>query len=357
MTETKTIEPSVKKAISFHYHPYNFEKGEHAVEKADKDGKKRRYICGISSGSKFDRHEERMTEKCIHSFNEQANSGDILLYPDIHGIQASKDIGILTKSEIMEDGNWYTEFRLYDESDDVDQDSIDTAGKIWKQVRGEAPYNKPRQKGFSVEGYIPPGGIIAASNQGGKISKRIMDAVELDGVILVPRPAYQDSIATAVYKALGEMNPDKSDHVRKDIQTTFSQVLKSQEAGGEFWKKKAALNEALDETIEAIMGTNDETARERLDLAYEEYSDMMVELIISTPNLFEEKSEETDADPGPYGKPEPVIKQHLNGAVMKAISSYAVSAPKPSVQKPPNPGVIKAINTAVQKSKNRRIQK
>ena len=140
-----TAETPVKKAISFHFHPKDFTSGGHAVEKAD-GGKKRRYLAGISSGVKIDAHDERMTPKCVKSFMDQANSGTILLYPDIHGIKASKDIGILTKAEVLPNGDWHCEFRLYDEMDDVDSESVQTANKIWKQINGMPPYKKPLQK-------------------------------------------------------------------------------------------------------------------------------------------------------------------------------------------------------------------
>ena len=98
--------------ITFHFHPYEVKKGDfskYAVEKQDDEGRKRRYVCGIASGTQVDGHGERMTEKCIKSFMEQANSGDILLYPDPHGIKSTDDIGILKKANILGDGDWYTE--------------------------------------------------------------------------------------------------------------------------------------------------------------------------------------------------------------------------------------------------------
>lgn len=351
MTTKANDQDQVKKAVSFHYHPFDFEHGRHAVEKAEKGGKSRRYLAGVSSGSKLDKHEERMTERCVKSFHDQGSSGDILLYPDIHGIQASKDIGILVKSEIMEDGNWMTEYRLYDEDDDVDRDSIETARKIWKQVKGEPPYKIPRQKGFSVEGFIPQGGIISAQKSGdGKVIKRVMDQVLLDGVVLVPRPAYQDSIAAAVYKALGEMTPERTERVREEMRSTFTEVLKNMDAGTEFWKRKSSLEEALEKSVEEIMGREDETRKDQLALAYQEFSGMMVELVMKSSDLFQERKEVVDAV-DPYGSGRDSVKTHLSGEVAKSICSFAASAGARRAQKSPAIGVIEAI---VEKSKNRR---
>jgi len=187
--------------ISFHFHPYGFENKTHVVEKSDSKGRKRRYLKGISSGLKMDQHQERMTEKCIQSFSDQANSGDILLYPDVHGVKGTDDIGILNSHMIDNLGDWHTEFRLYDEFDEAESYQIQKANVLWKQVAGLPPYSKPKQKGFSIEGFIPPNGIIAMKEDG---TERVMDGIELDGVVVVPRPAYKDSIANAVFKALGE---------------------------------------------------------------------------------------------------------------------------------------------------------
>ena len=47
---------------------------------------------GISSGIQQDLHGEKMTEKCIKSFHDQASSGDILLYKGKHGVDFTEDI-------------------------------------------------------------------------------------------------------------------------------------------------------------------------------------------------------------------------------------------------------------------------
>ena len=50
------------------------------AEHTDSEGKKRRYLKGCSSGMKVDGHGERMTKNCIKNMQEQAKSGNILLY-------------------------------------------------------------------------------------------------------------------------------------------------------------------------------------------------------------------------------------------------------------------------------------
>ena len=46
---TEKTETSIKKSISLHFHPYEFEKKSHTVEKSI-DGQKHRYLYGIATG-------------------------------------------------------------------------------------------------------------------------------------------------------------------------------------------------------------------------------------------------------------------------------------------------------------------
>lgn len=168
--------------IRFKFHPLDFEKNLHAVEKSINGGQKRRYLMGVSSGEKLDGHGERMTQKCIKSFMDQANRGAILLYADRHDVNYTDDIGILSGARVLNDGDWETTFRLYDQEDGLGDNTIQKADKLWRQVNGLAPYPHPLQKGFSVEGYIPDDGIVEMSEDG----RRVMDNVVLDGVVVVP---------------------------------------------------------------------------------------------------------------------------------------------------------------------------
>ena len=158
--------------IHLHFHPREFDKGNHVIEKADSAGRKRRYLCGISSGVKVDEHGERMTEKCIKSFMSQANSGQVLLFPDIHGIKESEDIGFLSKAEILDSNDWHTEFGLWDEGDGIGKNKSEKIDTLWKQVNGLPPYKKARQKGFSIEGIIPETSIIM--DNFGNMDRRVL---------------------------------------------------------------------------------------------------------------------------------------------------------------------------------------
>ena len=265
------------KKIKFIFHPYNFESKGHIVEK-EESGKKRRYLEGVASGINSDEHGERMTANCIKSFMDQANSGDILLYPDVHNIRASEDIGILKEAKVLPGNDWWISNRLYDEDDDIGLNKKETINTLWKQLCGMPPYTKPKQKGFSVEGYLPPEGIIDAEmDQTGNMRNRVMDNVLLDGVIVVPRPAYKSSIATAVFKALGELTPKFAENVRKSIKGELANKINEEQLRDQYFKKKWDIQDALETSIEKIMRrSKDERKDEQVKILFEEYSDLML---------------------------------------------------------------------------------
>lgn len=284
--EETTMDKKIGKDIKFHFHPKEYETGGHTIEKADAQGNKKRYLSGISSGLNVDAHGERMTEKCIKSFMNQANSGEILLFPDIHGIKESEDIGKLIKAEITPTGDWHTTYMLYDETDGIGPNKAEKIETIWKQLNGLPPYKQARQKGFSIEGIIPDTAIV--TNAVGEMDRTVIDDIELDGVVLVPRPAYNDSIATAIYKALGETTPQRIE----SIQTALREKVESQEIEDQYYKEKWAYLDALEETVEKIMTKNNNNRRQELEVLFNEYKDLMVNLILRSEGMFQKEPQE-----------------------------------------------------------------
>jgi len=269
-----------QKKIQFLYQPNDIEHNNHILEKSE-DGKKRRYLKGIASGTQVDGHGERITTQCVKSFHEQANRGDMLLYADRHGVYYSDDIGILTKSLINPIGDWEVEYRLYDSADGVGQNTLETVDKVWKQMNGFPPYKTPKQKGFSIEGYIPGNGILAMSQDG----KRVINEVILDGCVLVPRPAYRTSVAQALYKALDEMPPW---NIEKAIGNTFKNLIATDEIKNAYYRKRFQFQDRLEEQIESIMlneGMIDK--KEILEKLFDEYSEAMIEIIMQSTPIFE----------------------------------------------------------------------
>jgi len=298
------MENKNSRAITFRFHPNDFENKGHLVIKADPETKqKRRYVCGVSSGPNVDGHSERMTEKCIKSFMSQANSGDILLYPDVHGIRESEDIGILTTAKVLSDGNWFTEYRLYDELDKVGSNKLEKVNDIWRQISGESPYRKPRQKGFSIEGFIPEGAILSGEVDSlGNVKKRVIDNVLLDGVVLVSRPAYQDSIASAIYKALGEVPPWTSDDIRKSVRGELANKLREEKLRDSYYREKWDVMDALEKTIEKIMKKDNSNKAEELNVAFDEFKNIMINILLQSQDLFieDESDSENEDDIPPY---------------------------------------------------------
>jgi len=265
--------------IKFHFHPY-----QPTVAKAQDDGSggKSRYLYGITSGPRVDGHGERMTADCIKDFVAQAQSGDILLYPSVHGIRDIDDIGRLVDCEINKDGDWVTTYRLYGPEDGVGQATLDKCDKLWKQINGLPPYTKARQKGFSIEGNVRPGGIVYQSAQG----QRVLNAIDLDGVVVVPRPAYKDSMAHAVFKALGEVPPWQ---VQKTIQKSLQQKLQIEDLENQYYRQKYKLHDALQDEIMTIMTSADSNKQGALAGVFDEYKQLMIELILQSAPWFAEQ--------------------------------------------------------------------
>lgn len=272
------------RAIQFHFgQPAD----SSAVEKDAASGK-RKYLTGVATGLKQDQTGERVTEKCIDSIVRQAQAGDVLLFPDVHGMGDSKDIGILESFRVLDNGDWYVEFRLYDASDGVGQDTLETIDKIWKQINGLPPYKKPRKKGFSIEGYIPTENGLIKRDQYNQI-----DEIVLQGAIITPIPAYKDSVAHAVYKALGERSPWA---IRKDIKSRLYDAMIEKETRDDFERERWDIGAALDDVIKETM-TGDLPDKEgALRIAFDEYRDLMVDLILKSAAIYQDGATDQATD-------------------------------------------------------------
>lgn len=252
---------------------------QYAIEKDMGTGVKRRYLKGIASGIAVDGHGERMTENAINKMQNQANSGDVLLYADKHGVAYTEDIGKLVMASIDPQGDWNVEFRLYDSQDGIGANTLEKADKLWKQINGLPPYSKKHQRGFSIEGYIPDGGIMQLAQDG----RRVVDDVYLDGCVVVPRPAYKTSIVSSVYKALNEPAPWE---LRKEMKS----ILGGSEIDADlsmYFRKRYKLQDALETMVENIMtNENISNKKERLTEVFDEYKNMMVELLTDYPEAY-----------------------------------------------------------------------
>jgi hypothetical protein len=178
---------------------------------------KKRYLCGVATGLKKDSHGERMSGGCVRSIIRQSREKDFLLFPDEHGIRESEDIGILHNLKQLPNGDIYVEFRLYDESDNVDAKSIETANKLWAQAGGLPPYTRPREKGFSIEGYIPEDRKDLEEK---RENEGVIDDMKVEGFVVVPEPAYENSVIQAVEKS--KRNITKEKRMAKKVEKALS---------------------------------------------------------------------------------------------------------------------------------------
>ena len=285
----RLMENSIKR-ISVHCHPFEFEKGQHILEKVDK-GIKRKYLRGVSSGIMVDGHGERITLKGIESMHNQAESGDILLYKALHGVDFSEDIGILVNSEIIHNRDWFTEYRLYDEMDfEPGCNKLQSVGVVWRQLNGIKPYKKKAEKGFSIEGIIPDDAIVDAKiDKAGNMMNRVIDDVLLDGVVLVNRPAYTESFALAVTKALGELLPNHAEILKKSFSSLMYQKLQERQETDNFYDQFWSMRQVLEDQIHEIMKRPDTRNREKLNILTQEYSALLIELVMKYSDIFIEE--------------------------------------------------------------------
>lgn len=307
---------SEPRRIAFHFHP-NDSSGVWYVEK-EESGKKRRYLEGVSSGLNVDGAGERMTEKAIKGFHDQASAGDVTLYAGRHGVDFTDDIGKLVHSEILPNGDWLTRYRLFDEADGFAPGgtTLEKCNKVWLKVNGLPPYQKQKKMGFSVEGVIPDNGILNVDGTG----KRVMDSVELDGVVLVPRPAYKDSVARAVYKALDLMLPgDMASGLRQSLASQVAEKIERDE----YYRQYYALQGAMDEKVHQIMLTGSPERADQLRTLFGEYADLMVELIMRSEAVFRD---ETPAGGAPVGKDRAFAARNILVNRLKAGASLLEKA-------------------------------
>ena len=288
---------------------------EMVAKSLTKENDKKRYIEGITSGVEKDGQGERMTENAVNSFHNQAMKGDILLYEGKHGVNFIDDIGILTKSFIDSTGDWHTEYRLYEEEDNVGDGTMEKVNKVWMQINGLPPYNSPREFGFSIEGVIPEGGVLYADNEG---KRRVMNDVTLDGVVLVPRPAYQKSIASAVQKAL-DSYPEvvTKEETTLKIERSFGEKLKLRKSSDEYMRKSLLIQDLFDESIQEL-AKDSQNRDAKLDELLEQYKEELKQNIIGSWDVLEESHLFQDAPD--YSELETIYAQKENKNKLKEVN-------------------------------------
>lgn len=319
--ESKNTE-ILKRPIKFNFQPFQHESGAHVVEKSE-GGIKRKYLFGVSSGLMRDGQGERMTENCIKSMMEQGNSGNVLLYAGLHGVNFVDDLGILAESSIGDEGEWITGYRLYDELDidSVGKETVEKAQKLWAQINGLPPYKKPIQKGFSIEGVVPENQILDKKiNEDGTWGNRVINDMILDGVVVVNRPAYQASCITAVHKCLQEYTPQSVDRIKTKYKSLLSTAIQERENERNFYQRFFEINSILEEKISDIMKIPETNGRiqQRLEILFDEYKTLMVGLVLQNANIFKE---EPSSNSGVVQPPDVVIAEKQQELFKRMLST------------------------------------
>ena len=239
------LQKHLTRKLAVQVHPYDpvkkqiVESGSGFAIEKEEGGKTGRYLCGVVSGVDMDAHGDRMSKEAIQDFVKQFEEKDITLYVN-HNREYTRDIANMSKSEILSNGDWYCEFKMYEEEDGVPDIDLQEVNKVWKMANALHPYKKSRQFGFSIEGLIEEKDIEKTADG------RIIKKVDLDpGVSLVTKPAYQSSMATAVAKALNVVN-----------KSIIDEYIGKKDSDFDAMDEKWAIESAKDDLISQILQTD-----------------------------------------------------------------------------------------------------
>lgn len=267
--------------VKFTFAPYNFsekriaKKGEPYSFERTTDDAPGRYLCGVSSGTAIDGHGDRLLPEAIEDLHRQATDHDIYLYA-AHDRPFTDDIGLLKKSMLLDNGDWYTEYRLHDNNSEAD--------RVWKMVNGITPYTKAREFGFSIEGLIPRDEYTTANGlpTGPKIVKRVI----LDqGVSVVTMPAYRPSHVVAIQKAF--------ERDAMPIRREFPIIQKSEL---ELLTERHKYDEQFENACEKIvfMDAPEEVLLKEIDKVFGEYKAACTPVLLGLARV--ERAEKTQGD-------------------------------------------------------------
>ncbi|MDI7218871.1 hypothetical protein QMN07_15325 [Leptospira santarosai] len=238
--------------------------------KKDASGRERRYIIGTSSGPKKDAHTDSMSEKCIKGFQQQSQEKAILLvHPHTENL-IENQIGILDKSAIDQDGEWKTQFRLFDKYDLEDNPEfskavVEKANQFWMMVRGDGAYGKPtRISQFSIQGLIKNDDVTKTEKG------PVINWIELDAVAAVTKGAYPQNDFLTVEKALTQF-------IQKgELQDAIVQDQKTRD----LYDENLSIDYIFRDSFRNIIESKDSTdqKKERISNLFDEYKQLIMNL-------------------------------------------------------------------------------
>lgn len=205
-------------------------------------GKKRRFLCGIMSGTAWDAHGERMSMDCLKGFVRQWQERE-LHFSDIHSRGHSDFVAISgpdqgTECRILDDGNMYIEAHLLEEGEPgVQPYQWQHANTIWNMANGLPPAKTRVPLGLSIEGFASQEDIIE-SEEG-----PIINSLELEAVAIVRNPAYEPAMVTPVLKSKDLKK--KADLIANDPRAIRRELEES------IWDYQAGFESATYQLLEA----------------------------------------------------------------------------------------------------------
>jgi hypothetical protein len=78
--------------------------------------------------------------------------------------------------------------------------------------------------------------------------------------------------------------------------------VEGKELRDSFYRRKWDIQETLEQEIERIMRRGEPTAKQQLEILFDEFRDLMVELITESPSLFTENADGAEVMNSPYGE-------------------------------------------------------
>lgn len=251
---------------------FGISNGQSRIEK-DEKGTEHRYLEGTSSGSLFiDAHNERMSERCIKGFQQQAEEKTIyLLHPHTNDL-LTNHIGILISDKSFVDNmnEWKTVFKIWSNNDlnnGIPKSNIDRANDFWNMITGNGVYKKPTAiKQFSVQGLVDETKDIRHE---GNI--RIIDWVDLDGVSVITKGAYPQDDFTVAQKIFKQLDI-------KQIGILKNKIQKSENME-DFYISEMKLEDKYNDVKNEILfndNLNNDEKKEQLIALLDEYREMSI---------------------------------------------------------------------------------
>ena len=111
-----------------------------------------------------------------------------------------------------------------------------------------------------------------------------IDDVVLDGIGVVPRPAYTSSMALAVSKALGTKIESR---VRKDFKNRIKDKINLNELNDKYFVRRTEFQDVLEEEIEEVMRADSiQDKQKSLIELLDEFKEHMIDLIRNSAGRF-----------------------------------------------------------------------